>query len=349
MRLFDFRKKRKQSDLTISRSEVLQDLELLSRKADDKKEEEIKISSPEITAPKEKVHLFEPKYVDSSKFISSLFIPDTIIDGWENDFLTLRGASIRGVSHRWDKSPRQDSFATAYIPDKDWVIVAVADGVSGCPQSHLGAAVAVNSAIKYFSDIDVSKIEQINWKSACETIAWDLNLKIKSLKDSSELLEEIGESEQDIANAALKFLATTLVCAVITKSQEGEGLIAWVITVGDSGVWLLSAGEYNTVAGGKDEDSEIMSNDVSPLPFVPNKVAPTKVPVKFGEVLLLGTDGFGEPLGTGNGDLGLTFKNMMEAIPSQIEFARALDFKRKYFVDDRTLVAIWPKEGLNGK
>jgi len=291
----------------------------------------------------EKGHLFESKHVDISKVISPLFIPDTIIDGWGNDFLTLRGASIRGVSHRWDKSPRQDSFATAYIPEKNWVVVAVADGVSGAAQSHIGATVAVNSAIKYFADIEVSEIEQINWKNACETIAWDLNLKMQSLKDSSKLLGEIGETRKDIAIAALKFLATTLVCAVITKNEDDEGLTAWLMTIGDSGVWVLSSGEYRAVAGGKDEDSDILKNDVAPLPFVPDIVEPIQIPLNQGEILLLGTDGFGEPLGSGNGDLGLLFKNIFKTIPSLAELANALDFKRKYFVDDRTLVAIWPK------
>jgi serine/threonine protein phosphatase PrpC len=158
----------------------------------------------------------------------------------------------------------------------------------------------------------------------------------------------IGETKSDIATAALRYLATTLVCAVITKNPGEGGLVAQVITVGDSGVWLLSDARFHAVAGGKDDSSGITSNDVAPLPYVPDVIEPIEILVKPGEVLLLGTDGFGEPLGSGDGDLGLLFKAVLETIPSTVNFANALDFTRKYFVDDRTLVAIWPREDARG-
>jgi serine/threonine protein phosphatase PrpC len=292
---------------------------------------------------KKKTQPFEPKYVDVTKYITPHFTPDTIIDGWENDFLTLRGASVRGGSHRWENTPRQDGFATAFIPEKNWVVVAVADGVSGAPQSHIGASVAVDSAINYFINTKAAGIEQLNWKHVCEIIARNLKLTSKSMKSHGHTLGAVGETENDIAEAALKYLATTFVCAVITKDQSGDGLTAQVISVGDSGTWLLSDDKFHTVAGGKDDGAEITSNDVTPLPYVPDVVDPVDVHVKPGEVLLLGTDGFGEPLGSGDGDLGSLFKTELKTIPSPIAFANTLDFTRKYFVDDRTLVAIWPR------
>ncbi|MDR1089051.1 MAG: protein phosphatase 2C domain-containing protein [Coriobacteriales bacterium] len=281
--------------------------------------------------------------MDATRYIAPPYIPDTILDGWENDFLTLRGASVRGGSHRWEHTPRQDSFAAAFLPDKNWVVVAVADGVSGAPQSHIGATVAVNSAISYFANTKTTRMERIDWKQVCEAIARDLNQTSASLKDYEHLLGTMGETKHDIARAALHYLATTLVCAVITESQRGDGLLAHVITVGDSGVWLLSEGSYDAVAGGKDESSEITSNDVAPLPYVPETVKPIEISVGPKDVLLFGTDGFGEPLGSGDGDLGLLFKAVLESVPSTLSFANALDFTRKYFVDDRTLVAVWPR------
>jgi serine/threonine protein phosphatase PrpC len=302
-----------------------------------------------IVIGKESPQLFEPKYVDAVKYLAPPFIPDTIVDGWENDFLTLRGASVRGGSHRWENTPRQDSFATAFIPDKDWVVIAVADGVSGAPQSHIGASVAVNSVIDYFIHTKTTELEHTDWKHVCETIAWNLSLKAKAMQGHGNMPDVTGETESDLATAALKYLATTLVCAVITKAQGKDGLAAHIITVGDSGVWLLSNAIFQAVAGGKDDISEITANDVVPLPYVPDTVEPIKIPVRPGEVLLLGTDGFGEPLGSGDGDLGLFFKATLETIPSAIHFVNALDFTRRYFVDDRTLVAIWPKEGARDK
>jgi hypothetical protein len=293
--------------------------------------------------------LFEPKYVATAKYVTPPFTPDTIIDGWENDFLTLRGASVRGGSHRWENTPRQDSFAAAFVPDKNWVVVAVADGVSGAPQSHIGASVAVNSTVSYLVNIKTSEIGCIDWKHVCKTIARDLKSVCGSMRGYEHMLGTIGETENDIAAAALRYLATTLVCAVITKHPGENGMIAQVITVGDSGVWLLSGARFHAVAGGKDDSSGITSNDVAPLPYVPDVIEPIEIPVKPGEVLLFGTDGFGEPLGSGDGDLGRLFRAALETIPSPLSFANALDFTRKYFVDDRTLVAIWPREDARDK
>jgi serine/threonine protein phosphatase PrpC len=298
---------------------------------------------------KEKPRPFEPRYVDTTKYITPNVVPDTILDGWENDFLTLRGASVRGGSHRWERIPRQDSFAAAFIPDKDWVVVAVADGVSGAPQSHVGASVAVNAAIDYFISTKTAEIERVDWKHVCEAIARHLNWAVTSLRGHGGIPDTMSEAENDITAAALKYLATTFVCAVVTKNQGGQGLAARVITVGDSGVWLLSDGRFQAVAGGKDDSSGITANDVTPLPCLPENITPTKITIKAGEVLLLGTDGFGEPLGSGDGDLGLSFKTMLKTVPSLTAFAETLDFTRKYFVDDRTLVAIWPREFAHDK
>jgi serine/threonine protein phosphatase PrpC len=292
---------------------------------------------------------FESKHVDAAKYITPRFTPDTIIDAWQNDFLTLRGASIRGNSHRWEKIPRQDSFATAFVPHKNWVVVAVADGVSAAPQSHIGAAIAVDSAISYFVNTPTADVERLDWRQACEVVARRLTLKITSLRDHPIGLDKIGDTESDVAGAALTYLATTLVCAVITPNQHAGGLVARVIAVGDSGVWLLSGAKFHAAAGGKEDGSGITSNDVAPLPYVPPDLAPVKVAVKPGEVLLLGTDGFGEPLGSGDGELGRLFRSALEPVPTALRFANTLDFTRKYFVDDRTLVAVWPREHKDAK
>jgi hypothetical protein len=302
-----------------------------------------------IIVGKEKPRFFESRYVDVTKFITPHFTPDTITDGWENGFLTLRGASVRGGSHRWENIPRQDSFATVFIPDKNWVVVAVADGVSGASQSHIGAHVAVNSAINYFINTKTADIERINWKHVCETTAQNLNQAVKSLKGYGNIQDAADKTENDIAEATLKYLATTFVCAVITESRSGDSLIANVINVGDSGVWLLADGKFNAVVGGKDDNADITSNDVAPLPYIPDNIEPVEISIESGEVLLIGTDGFGEPLGSGNGDLGLLFKNTLKTIPSSVDFVNTLDFMRKYFVDDRTLVAIWPRKDAHDK
>jgi hypothetical protein len=62
-------------------------------------------------------------------------------------------------------------------------------------------------------------------------------------------------------------------------------------------------------------------------------------------VLLIATDGIGDPLGTGQGGVGNLFREVLTkpTPPSLIEFAHAVDFSRETFDDDRTLVAVWPR------
>jgi len=64
-----------------------------------------------------------------------------------------------------------------------------------------------------------------------------------------------------------------------------------------------------------------------------------------GQVLLLGTDGIGDPLGSGYGGVGNLFRELFAGPepPSIIEFAHAVDFSRETFDDDRTLVAVMPR------
>ncbi|WP_207544239.1 hypothetical protein, partial [Mycobacterium alsense] len=63
------------------------------------------------------------------------------------------------------------------------------------------------------------------------------------------------------------------------------------------------------------------------------------------EVLLIATDGIGDPLGTGQGGVGNLLRDVLTrpCPPSLIEFAHAMDFSRETFDDDRTLVAVWPR------
>jgi serine/threonine protein phosphatase PrpC len=140
-------------------------------------------------------------------------------------------------------------------------------------------------------------------------------------------------------------LATTLVCAVIEPTGAG-GLRAHLVRVGDSGAWLLSSGQFVEILGGKTVPvNGIASSAVVGLPRVPTEVMVVAVDLAEDEVLLIGTDGIGDPLGTGDGGVGNLFRDVLSGpwVPSLIEFAHAVDFSRETFDDDRTLVAVWPR------
>jgi hypothetical protein len=68
------------------------------------------------------------------------------------------------------------------------------------------------------------------------------------------------------------------------------------------------------------------------------------VKVGAGDVLLVGADGIGDPLGSGDGGVGNLLRGVLAgaASPSPIGFAYVVGLSRETFDDDRILVAVWP-------
>lgn len=261
------------------------------------------------------------------------FRADVVIDGWSTEALTVRGVSQRGHLHRYNGAPRQDDFALHHLPGGR-VIVLVADGVSGAPQSHVGASTVIRQAAEWLGSHLGDEVADTDWSALFKSTAWALNEVACTV---------LGLAAPDPVRAEEQ-LATTLVCAVIEPC--GARLRAHVVGAGDSVAWLLSSGEFVEVLGGKPVSVEgVASSAVVGLPRVPNEVVPVVVEVDAGQVLLIGTDGIGDPLGSGHGGVGNLFRRVLTqpVVPSLIEFAHAVDFSRETFDDDRTLVAVWPK------
>lgn len=272
---------------------------------------------------------FEPLPV-AADYRRSPYRPDTVLDGWSSDDFLVRGGSVRGYLHRYEGAPRQDDFAIAERSGGRQVIAAVADGVSQAPQSHIGATAAVRYACQWLAATPAESPGAIDWKSMIEGAAWTL-------------VEQARAIDPDCASAVMaeQMLATTLACAVVEAGQDGEA-VAHIVSVGDSGAWVLSSAGYRRVVGGKAEVDGVSSSAVFALPRVPRDVRPVRLDLAEGEVLLLGTDGFGDPLGSGAGLVGQLFaKVLLPGPPALTEFGHALDFSRETFDDDRALIAIW--------
>ncbi|MCV7335584.1 MULTISPECIES: protein phosphatase 2C domain-containing protein [Mycolicibacterium] len=267
-------------------------------------------------------------------FRSVPFRPDTVIDGWSSDAMTVLGASLRGHFHRYNGAPRQDDFAIHLMPDGR-IIAVVADGVSAATQSHLGSSAVVNYATQWLLSQAPNDTEDTDWEALVKSTAWALTERAQVLFNTPHPDPGLTEKE----------LATTMTCAVV--EAVGFGVYrAFVIGIGDSGAWLLRGGEFRAVLDGKAVgEGGISSSAVSGLPRVPARVEPTIVELEFGDVLLLGTDGIGDPLGGGQGGVGNLFRHLFGTTnpPSLLEFAHAVDFSRETFDDDRTLVAIRPR------
>lgn len=135
---------------------------------------------------------------------------------------------------------------------------------------------------------------------------------------------------------------TSLLDALQSESMAASKVRFCVF--GDSGAWTFGDAGFTQVLGGKSASvSGVSPSAVSGLPRVPSTVEAVEVIVDSGQAMLLGNDGFGDPLGGGTGEVGRLFGAVLgQPVPSLVEFAHALDFSRETFDDDRTLVAIWP-------
>jgi hypothetical protein len=268
---------------------------------------------------------FEPRAPKPSEYR-----PDIICDGWSTSDFLVRVASVRGYGHRFCDLPRQDAVEVRAHPPTGTVTFAVADGVSSARESDVGAVVAceaVTVAMLHALDRDP---ERVDWFDIVRRTVSAMGGRLGGGADIE------------------KRFATTLVAGIV-QIPPGGGARATIIQVGDSSAWLFYHGQFSPVLDHKMAGHPtFVSSGVVPLPRMPDEVRPVEVEVAPDAVLLIGTDGFGDPLGDGTGLVGQLFAKALRSVPPPLGMAHLLDFSRETFDDDRTLVAVWPRVGLAG-
>jgi hypothetical protein len=207
----------------------------------------------------------------------------------------------------------------------------VADGLSGASQSHLGAAAACHAGLNNAARQLAAGDHRIDWAQVAAAAASELTICATSLLDQDHPQPEAVE----------ELMATTLVAGCVMPADGGAAVS--IIQIGDSSAWILQNDRYRCVLEQKhDPGAQIISSAVSPLPRIPDPLAPAQFLLPENSVLLVGTDGFGDPLGDGDGKVGQLFAEHLTTPPTSRALAHLLDFSRETFDDDRTLLAIWP-------
>lgn len=260
--------------------------------------------------------------------------PDTVCDGWSTPELDLRLASVRGYQHRYDGRPREDDAACAWDRTTGTVVFAVADGVSSAEQPHIGSQLACRSAVdELLAQVRAGAGRVGDWEKLLGTVQWQL------IEQARRILKQPGAGIE----ATAQLLATTLVAG--TATPTGGGVTIEVVSVGDSGVWQIKYDRIYQLLGGKSAGPDgLVSSSVEPLPGVPTRIRPMNFYLDPGSVVLIGTDGFGDPVGNGRGEVARLFVQGLRRPVPPLGFAHLLDFSRETFDDDRTLVALWPRE-----
>ncbi|WP_433802981.1 protein phosphatase 2C domain-containing protein [Actinomycetospora sp. CA-084318] len=251
----------------------------------------------------------------------------------------VRGASVRGLAHRHAGIVRQDDYCVRWTDDDRHLVIAVTDGVSAGRFSHEAAGVAARQSCEVVA----------GWLRSCapEEILWDHVLKVVGdavVTRGRGLLRRRGEDVESLSTLELAgWLSTTLIVAVMDLESDDEGRLAvTVLRVGDSTAWVRGVdGGWSSPFAVKNEGEQIASSATSALPHVTG-FETAAVMLVDGEVLALMTDGVGDPLGDGHGEVGAFLAGAWAQPPSGLAFAAQVDFARKSFDDDRTVVAVWP-------
>lgn len=260
-------------------------------------------------------------------------VPDTECDGWSSPDFTVRSATVRGASHRYYRKPRQDCARVALHEASGAVVFAVADGVSGATESELGAQEAGQAAMERMMFLLSAGSGLLDFESVVHHAAERLR-QLAAWRSG-------GTGPQ--TSAAAEWYATTLIAGVVRPGPDGPHV--QVCRIGDSGAWLLdrATGTYHALFGtNTGSDPEGVSTPVRPLPHMPEAVEHTAEHLTPAEVLLVGTDGFGNLLGDGGGQVGARFARHLRTPPIPQALAHVLGFSRETVDDDRTLVGVWP-------
>jgi len=179
--------------------------------------------------------------------------------------------------------------------------------------------------------------QETDWIRLVEGAAWTLvELARRRLGDAAD------------ARRAQSMFATTLTVALVVPIDSQASRVTGV-SVGDSAAWTLRASGLTCIGGGKNgqNDDEPFSSVVTALPAVPSSLDIFESQILNGDVLLVMSDGVGDPLGDGSGLLGGLLKQQLRIPPPLLQLARIADFSRETFTDDRTLVAVWPFDRMN--
>jgi hypothetical protein len=257
--------------------------------------------------------------------------PDTVCDGWSNASFQVRLASVRGYTHRYSGTSRQDAVEVRAHPGTGGVVFAVADGVSAAPRSDLGAADACELAtVTVLRALDRDPFH-LDWTGIIHHAA-------------ARMCQRRGDKPAAVANV----YGTTLVVGMVLP--RAGGAVGSVAQIGDSAAWLLRDRRFIPLLDHKmSGSSTVVSSVVAAFPQLPDQINPVHFELAPGAVLLAGTDGFGDPLGDGTGLVGQLFLDLLREVPPPLGLAHTLDFSRETFDDDRTLVAIWPAGGPEGR
>lgn len=249
---------------------------------------------------------------------STIGVPDYVVSDHDGNFFEVRGASSRGLLHRRARESRQDAFAISSNEDGSQMTVAVCDGVGSLRHSHLASALVAEGLVGApIGDATGGVVEA-------------LNMRLIDLRDT---LASVSDDPDESA-------ATTYVALTVTAGNTGVELaLSWI---GDSSAWALVEREWTMLAGDVDGGSGWGSSTVKALPTSAPAPSFRRLRLPRSAAVFLMSDGVGTALEAAS-EVQAVLADWWSEPPDGLSFARQISFARKSFLDDRTVVGIWPR------
>jgi len=252
--------------------------------------------------------------------VAPAWTSDVELVGGQREGFVVRGASVRGTSHRGNAVVRQDAFCVGFHDGSDAVVLAVADGVSAGTRSEVGAFRYAREAVAM----------------AAAILDHDPGATPESL--AGQLVEVASRGDylcrREFSDLSPQQFAATLALAVVDHRS------ARLVLVGDAALWLLHAdGSWTPALGGGID--VLRDNRTAAMPFHAECAVTATVTLAPGDVIVAMTDGLGDPLATGDSPTGDYLAGRWLTPPDLFRFGIDLSFEASSYQDDRTAVAVW--------
>ena len=255
---------------------------------------------------------------------------DTVLDGGETSTVIARAASCRGSSHRCYAEPRQDSIALAVDESGRWLAAAVADGLGAGARSHLGSAIAAPTAVSFL-------LEAASSSGGFDPVALVEHVAGRMRTEAQRQLPSVEVRDKDIAST---------LCAALVDTQPDRAehrLPVVLVRIGDSTAAQLREGKWEFVfPAAHAADGEVLDTATRWLPQDVMTVQSVECSIGPDSPLFLMSDGVGNPLEM-NDQVQRYLASSWAAPPHPIAFLGQMEFRRKSFDDDRSVVGLWSK------
>lgn len=274
--------------------------------------------------------------------------PDTTIDGASLGNITYRAVSLRGLSHWSEGKPRQDAYLLRVTANGQWLVGCVADGVSKPTYSHMAADIACREITKRIAkalDGQSPIADAETWPKLVDELPWQQAVDEANAAMIAKAGTGLpaGEQHESLTAAQVRgAMATTAVAFAVaaTPAEDDRLPFALVVAAGDSSALVLSQGRWHPVTAVKNAGSDMANNAVLALPREV-EVAPLASFLRPGDALAVITDGIGDPMGSGGGEVGQFLAAHWSRPPDLLAFAGHAAFYRRGFADDRTAAVVW--------